>query len=38
LVFGDIKLAAVAWLGWVTILAVIELATPSALGVYVKIL
>jgi leader peptidase (prepilin peptidase)/N-methyltransferase len=34
---GDIKLAAVAgaWLGWVTIFAVIELATLSALGGYV---
>jgi leader peptidase (prepilin peptidase)/N-methyltransferase len=34
---GDIKLAAVAgaWLGWVTIFAVIELATLSALGAYV---
>ncbi len=35
--FGDVKLAAVAgaWLGWLTILAVIELATLSALGVYI---
>ncbi|MGB8402002.1 prepilin peptidase [Bradyrhizobium sp.] len=34
--FGDIKLAAVAgaWLDWVMILAVIEFATLSALGVY----
>ena len=34
---GDVKLAAVAgaWLGWVTILAVVELATLSALGAYV---
>jgi leader peptidase (prepilin peptidase)/N-methyltransferase len=34
--FGDVKLAAVAgaWLGWVTILATIEFATLSALGVY----
>jgi leader peptidase (prepilin peptidase) / N-methyltransferase len=34
---GDIKLAAVAgaWLGWVTVFAVIELATLSALGAYV---
>jgi leader peptidase (prepilin peptidase)/N-methyltransferase len=34
---GDIKLAAVAgaWLGWVTIFAVVELATLSALGAYV---
>jgi leader peptidase (prepilin peptidase)/N-methyltransferase len=33
---GDIKLAAVAgaWLGWVTIFAVIELATLAALGAY----
>jgi leader peptidase (prepilin peptidase) / N-methyltransferase len=33
---GDIKLAAVAgaWLGWVTILAAVEFATLSALGVY----
>lgn len=33
---GDVKLAAVAgtWLGWVTIFAVIELATLSALGAY----
>ncbi|MDP1866463.1 MAG: A24 family peptidase [Bradyrhizobium sp.] len=35
--FGDIKLAAVAgaWLGLVTVFAVIELATLSALGAYV---
>jgi leader peptidase (prepilin peptidase)/N-methyltransferase len=35
--FGDVKLAAVAgaWLGWVTIFAVVELATLSALGTYV---
>jgi leader peptidase (prepilin peptidase) / N-methyltransferase len=35
--FGDVKLSAVAgaWLGWVTILAVVELATLSALGAYV---
>jgi len=34
---GDIKLAAVAgaWLGWATVFAVIELATLSALGVYI---
>jgi leader peptidase (prepilin peptidase) / N-methyltransferase len=34
---GDVKLAAAAgaWLGWVTIFAVIELATLSALGAYV---
>jgi leader peptidase (prepilin peptidase) / N-methyltransferase len=34
---GDIKLAAVAgaWLGWVTVFAVIELATLSALGAYI---
>jgi leader peptidase (prepilin peptidase)/N-methyltransferase len=34
---GDIKLAAVAgaWLGWVTIFAVVELATLAALGAYV---
>jgi leader peptidase (prepilin peptidase)/N-methyltransferase len=34
---GDVKLAAVAgaWLGFVTILAVIELAALSALGAYV---
>jgi leader peptidase (prepilin peptidase)/N-methyltransferase len=33
---GDVKLAAVAgaWLGWVTIFAVIELATLAALGAY----
>lgn len=33
---GDVKLAAVAgaWLGWVTIFAVVELATLSALGAY----
>jgi leader peptidase (prepilin peptidase)/N-methyltransferase len=33
---GDIKLAAVAgaWLGWVTIFAVIEIATLAALGAY----
>jgi leader peptidase (prepilin peptidase) / N-methyltransferase len=33
---GDVKLAAVAgaWLGWVTIFAVIELATLSALAAY----
>jgi leader peptidase (prepilin peptidase)/N-methyltransferase len=33
---GDVKLAAVAgtWLGWVTIFAIIELATLSALGAY----
>jgi leader peptidase (prepilin peptidase) / N-methyltransferase len=37
--FGDVKLAAVAgaWLGWVTIFAVVELATLSALGVYILI-
>ena len=34
--FGDIKLAAVAgaWLGFVTIFAVVELATLSAIGAY----
>jgi leader peptidase (prepilin peptidase)/N-methyltransferase len=34
---GDIKLAAVAgaWLGWVTIFAVVEAATLSALGAYI---
>jgi leader peptidase (prepilin peptidase)/N-methyltransferase len=34
---GDVKLAAVAgaWLGWVTIFAVVELATLSALGAYI---
>jgi leader peptidase (prepilin peptidase)/N-methyltransferase len=34
--FGDVKLAAVAgaWLGWVTIFAVVELATLAALGAY----
>ena len=34
---GDVKLAAVAgaWLGWVTIFAVVELATLAALGAYV---
>jgi leader peptidase (prepilin peptidase)/N-methyltransferase len=34
---GDVKLAAVAgaWLGWVTIFAVVELATLTALGAYV---
>ena len=34
---GDVKLAAVAgaWLGWVAIFAVVELATLSALGAYV---
>jgi leader peptidase (prepilin peptidase)/N-methyltransferase len=33
---GDIKLAAVAgvWLGWVTIFAMVELATLAALGAY----
>ena len=37
--FGDIKLAAVAgaWLDWITILAVIEAATLSALGAYIFI-
>jgi leader peptidase (prepilin peptidase)/N-methyltransferase len=34
--FGDVKLAAVAgaWLGWITIFAVVELATLAALGAY----
>jgi leader peptidase (prepilin peptidase)/N-methyltransferase len=33
---GDVKLAAVAgaWLGWVTITAVVELAALAALGAY----
>lgn len=36
---GDVKLAAVAgaWLGWVTIFAVVELATLAAIGTYVVI-
>ena len=36
LVLGDIKLAAVAgaWLGWVTIFAVLELATLAAIAAY----
>lgn len=34
--FGDVKLAAVAgaWLGWITITAVVELAALAALGAY----
>jgi len=36
---GDVKLAAVAgaWLGWVAIFAVVELATLSALGAYLAV-